>query len=290
MIGKNTPLGLKGVDWSGVAHPPEPTPVHPVSPSARSAPSVVICLRALGTPTSGRRNVSPLTPTVMANPRYVDRDDVDSSAMLGAAAHSLHLDRQLWETIGVWGRLPITLHWAGHFETEEIIIPPGFYALKCKEGTNCTRCATGRGGYKFRWFSPLWTQAYVAGARKGAWLPGQPETRYRKPAVALQTGGSGANLGAANGGAPVEAARGGTTAAHGYPTPEERAAAIYAGWDTIVANIANATCEDPSAAPLDTGTTEQLLLQALDEALNYSAPIVDPRTAVRSRTSAPPPP
>ena len=116
----------------------------------------------------------------MANPRFIDRDDVDSAAMLGAAAHSLHIDKQLWESIGVWGQLLISVHFAGPYEPDDTTVPAGFYTVKCNEGITCARCAEGRGGYKFRWFSPLWSTAYVAGAREGAWLPGRPETRYRR--------------------------------------------------------------------------------------------------------------
>ena len=289
MSGKSNPPLQRIADRPGGNPPPLTGGIPPSPTQPRPLPSVVICLRPLGLLSSGHRKARPKTPIAMANPRYVDRDDVDSSAMLGAAAHSLHLDRQLWEAIGVWGRLPITLHGAGPLEAEELTIPPGFYVTKCMEGSNCARCTTGRGGYKFRWFSPLWAQAYLAGAREGAWMPGQPETRYRRQALAQQAGNEGAILDETNRKSPMETAREVATAAPNAPSPEEWAARLYDRWGTVIGGIANATCEVPGAAPLDPGTVEQLLLRTLDAAVGDSASVADPPTAVRTQGPPSPP-
>ena len=134
----------------------------------------------------------------MASPRYVDRDEVDSAAMLAATAYSLHVDKHIWETIGIWGHPPLTLHRDIFTGVEEDLLPPGFYAVRCAGGPSCKRCVEGNGGYKFRWFSPLWYRAYVAGARPGSWLPGNPETRWRQLEEAFHSGapcGTGAENG-----------------------------------------------------------------------------------------------
>ena len=58
---------------------------------------------------------------------------------------------------------------ASTFEGHPFMVECGlsFGGEKCKEGITRARCAEGRGGWKFRWFSPLWATAYVAGAARG---------------------------------------------------------------------------------------------------------------------------
>ena len=102
--------------------------------------------------------------------------------MLAAASYSLHKDKLVWEHIGTWGHLPLTLHRCIHTGDDDVLTPPGFYTVRCTDGLICARCTSGQGGYTFRWFSPLWSAAYIAGARPGAWLPGKSEERWRRPA------------------------------------------------------------------------------------------------------------
>ena len=44
-------------------------------------------------------------------------------------------------------------------------------ALQCADPT-CSRCQEGRGGYKFPWISPLWTQQWWAKADVAVGIPG----------------------------------------------------------------------------------------------------------------------
>ena len=122
----------------------------------------------------------------MAAPRFIDRDDVDSAAMMAAALHSLSKDKAIWNDIGIWGHLPFTVHRCGLLPEQENLAPPGFRTVRCPGGPSCARCTTGDGGYQFRWLSPLWAKAYVAGARPGAWMPGGSEARWkRNPSLAI---------------------------------------------------------------------------------------------------------
>ena len=52
--------------------------------------------------------------------------------------------------------------------------------IPCMRGIHCNRCRNAIGGYEFRWLSPLWSPMYVKNARKGSWLPGKSEARWRR--------------------------------------------------------------------------------------------------------------
>ena len=53
-------------------------------------------------------------------------------------------------------------------------IPSPVPTMPCT-AASCARCEGLRGGYQFRWYSPKWEEAYLRGARPGAWHPGEPE-------------------------------------------------------------------------------------------------------------------
>ena len=125
----------------------------------------------------------------MASPRYVDRDDVDSAAMLGAALgpHSKH--KVIWDDIGPWDQLPFVVHRFALGPESDNVAPNGFRTVRCPGGLSCARCTEGRGGYQFRWISPLWTESYSTLARPGSWKPGDSEVRWRRPLPTLGSEG-----------------------------------------------------------------------------------------------------
>ena len=105
-------------------------------------------------------------------PRWVTSFNVDSSAMYAAFAEYMSKveNRIEIEDMGFSGSLTFVDHGrlgtAGSMEHVNVII--------CNQ-YGCQRCVTGRGGYMFRWYSPLWSETYVRLAKVGAWMPGQPE-------------------------------------------------------------------------------------------------------------------
>ena len=108
----------------------------------------------------------------MALPRWVSRPDVDSPALLGAALLSASEDKEMWKAMGISDSLTIIRHRSAFGNPEEL---KGFRNIDCQGGALCRRCSEGRGGYVFRWLSPLWAQKYADTARPGAWRPEQGE-------------------------------------------------------------------------------------------------------------------
>ena len=65
--------------------------------------------------------------------------------------------------------LPTVVHWHSQLELK--------VNEKICEETGCERCRTGRGGYQFRWYSPLWYTDYLRGrTREDSWKLGDPES------------------------------------------------------------------------------------------------------------------
>ena len=108
----------------------------------------------------------------MAQPRWISHPGVDSPAMLGAALRSASRDKALWDDMGLYGTLTIIKHQSEYGTPQDI---PALRSVHCQGGPLCQRCSSGRGGYVFRWLSPLWAQEYAATARPGAWKPGEGE-------------------------------------------------------------------------------------------------------------------
>ena len=119
-------------------------------------------------------------------PRWVSSRLVDSEAMLSAfmkyqmectteekmaVAELYAIDHAMQETIVVNGKVLRPQRMEGP-------VP----RIPCVD-RNCERCSTGRGGYKFRWYSEKWSQHYTELAKKRRrltgtpiWFPGEPET------------------------------------------------------------------------------------------------------------------
>ena len=117
----------------------------------------------------------------MAAPRYIDRDDVDSTSMYSAALYSYQADRLLWDQLELYGNLTVVVHRDVMGFEEAIHAADIVRCILCKRGMCCNRCKDGIGGWEFRWLSPIWSRKYVENARRGSWLPGKSETRWRRP-------------------------------------------------------------------------------------------------------------
>ena len=92
-------------------------------------------------------------------PRWLE-EDVDSQAMLSAYLWYQHTSKQ------TMGPLPLIVHRSSF--TEPLPAPTGTTNILCT-AENCQRCLSGRGGYRFRWYSRHWIDRYKVMARKGAW-------------------------------------------------------------------------------------------------------------------------
>ena len=108
----------------------------------------------------------------MANPRWVMAPHVDSAAMLAAVLHFETADRQGWQEMLLEGQLTIIIHQSGHPDPPT---DPMFRRVNCPDPARCNRCISKKGGYVFRWLSPMWAMKYEELSRPGAWKPGQPE-------------------------------------------------------------------------------------------------------------------
>ena len=120
----------------------------------------------------------PLLSKRMADlPRWVDRWDVDSEAMLGAYFEYLTRMRNKFALNGqsfqpVWHDHLCTVVHAdppSHsiLGLAEPLTPPGLRSVPCSR-PGCQRCFV-RGGYQFRWFCPYWAREYNKKRREGAW-------------------------------------------------------------------------------------------------------------------------
>ena len=116
-------------------------------------------------------------------PRWVDRGDVDSSAMLGAflkyhkemnqGFEMKQLSYQpIWEgqLFAVTHRDPPEMSFLG---AVRLPMPCGIPEVPCRQRA-CSRCEV-RGGYIFRWYSPYWARDYNDARRPGAWKAPEPE-------------------------------------------------------------------------------------------------------------------
>ena len=125
-------------------------------------------------------------------PRWVDRDDVDSQAMLSAFMRYHYRMRQdfddgkrpIW-----WESLHITLHHVADYHGS--VHRPHFegLAIKTCQQRPCRRCDNGWGGYQFRWYSRYWADHYNATRRPGAWMAPtmQPEHWSDDPSIRFWT-------------------------------------------------------------------------------------------------------
>ena len=130
----------------------------------------------------------------MAAPRYIDRDDVDSTIMLSAALYSYQVDRLVWDQLKLYGNLTMVVHRDSmDFESSTHAVNI-VRCIPCKRGICCNRCQIAEGGYEFRWLSPIWSPMYIENARKGSWLPGKSESRVTTSESSVTVLGRGAVL------------------------------------------------------------------------------------------------
>ena len=149
-----------------------------MSGSPRSSGEVVTCV-ALSTdhlaynpsvdPSAYHDNMGDL-------PRWIDKADIDSSAMLGAFLG--YANKASPEERRDLLLLPMVNHVPPEFMViagnkvmlPKAVQPAGMIAVQCStEG--CLRCREKKGGYKFRWVARRWLDGYVAAARPGTWRP-----------------------------------------------------------------------------------------------------------------------
>ena len=118
-------------------------------------------------------------------PRWLE-EDVDSQAMLSAYQWYLHVSKK------TMGPLPMIVHRSAF--TEPPPAPTGTINILCTT-ESCERCLSGKGGYRFRWYSRHWIDRYKMMAREGAWgttvtetapLPPVPLTASEAPNVGVQ--------------------------------------------------------------------------------------------------------
>ena len=101
-------------------------------------------------------------PVYIANPR------VDSKALYHAYVQAAD-QSQPW-----FGKLSLEMHARPNFK--EVVAPVAacFKEEQCEE-PDCFRCNVKQGGFKFRWFHPLWKADYLANKAPEAWDPDETE-------------------------------------------------------------------------------------------------------------------
>ena len=109
----------------------------------------------------------------MSSPRWVERVDVDSAAMLEAAAAFRVNNRELWGKLGLEGQLTKVVHCRQ--PNLEDSTDEWTKSVDCPEVTSgkCLRCQDKRPGYTFRWLSAYWAKEYTERAMPFAWTPGK---------------------------------------------------------------------------------------------------------------------
>ena len=121
-------------------------------------------------------------------PRWVDNHKVDSAAMYQAyLEYHIQIRKEVfqdeteeeWAPVW-WGHLHFLLHrmtflgvGAPHAAPER-----GVKTVNCTQRP-CLRCAMGRGGYQFRWYSLCWAKQYNLMKREGAWAAPEPRQGER---------------------------------------------------------------------------------------------------------------
>ena len=124
-------------------------------------------LPMLGLISKGKQLRTPIT-----NPRWVLAPNVDSSAMLAAVMHFKSIDEERWRQMALQGQLKLVTHRSDYPAPQPSLM---FRCIQCPDQLRCYRCSNNKGGYMFRWLSPLWVDKYEELAKPGAWKPGQQE-------------------------------------------------------------------------------------------------------------------
>ena len=108
-------------------------------------------------------------------PTWIQNDLVDSEAMYSAFLQYLGQCSEEEQKV-----MKERVNLIQHKESECVILGgvlirskkvyPSIPLIRCTE-RDCKRCRVQQGGYKFRWYSHQWLEAYVTLMRKGSWDP-----------------------------------------------------------------------------------------------------------------------
>ena len=69
-----------------------------------------------------------------------------------------------------FGKLTLEMHARPEYQEPVAPVAACFKEVQCAE-PGCFRCEAKQGGYKFRWFHPLWEAEYLAKKKPQAWDP-----------------------------------------------------------------------------------------------------------------------
>ena len=92
--------------------------------------------------------------------------------MLAAVLHFKMANEGEWQRMALEGQLTMIMH---HSNTPDLPTNPMFRDVRCPDPARCNRCISNKGGYMFRWLSPMWVAKYEELAKPEAWHPGQRE-------------------------------------------------------------------------------------------------------------------
>ena len=107
---------------------------------------------------------------------WITNSRVDSIAMLSAYSKFKYTQRKYHEHLGIKDCLTCIVHACSENEPLFSIVT----VIHCEQ-KGCQRCAIGRAGYTFRWFSALWRDDYLKFCRDGSWVPGNLGSRSWVP-------------------------------------------------------------------------------------------------------------
>ena len=118
-------------------------------------------------------------------PRWISSYNVASEAMQFAYATAVSRNQESLRSIGCIGELTIICHEPGAPKDIGPILL-GTKVVYCPNKKRCLRCLEQRGGYVFKWYSPLWHMDYVAAVTKimredphiTIWRPGDDEKQW----------------------------------------------------------------------------------------------------------------
>ena len=97
-------------------------------------------------------------------PRFITNPRVDTQAMYRAYIKVAD-PSQPW-----FGKLSLEVHTRPEYAEPVAPVAACFKEVQCAE-PGCFRCEVKRGGFRFRWFHPLWEEEYMAAKQPHAWHP-----------------------------------------------------------------------------------------------------------------------
>ena len=113
--------------------------------------------------------------------QWIDNRRVDSQAMLSAYMAQVRPGDKLYG-------LTIYVHRMPDYVTGELHLPACVTPVPCAT-PSCFRCSVMQGGYIFRWFHPLWMDAYLQLKRRDQWVwtPGETDEETTRFDAIFQT-------------------------------------------------------------------------------------------------------